>query len=271
MDKLNENGSKVKDGLTVVNARTSAYTPAKFEPTWIETKNERNLEVAMEMCSKVSGDGPLMELVGPAGRGKTRLVRRYASHKDCVYLLCIETWKRSELPMLRALCKELGVANERLPYRASEAFLTAADLLLKRPRAVFFDEMDLIPKRINLVRQLAEFTGGIFVLIGEETLSGYMAENQRVWSRTFQSIHFEPVDVNEIGVYGRTAAGLEILPPASDLMSNSPGGKDWRVIKRIVINLVEIANVHRSRIITEEMARQAINMGLKGRQAGVRA
>lgn len=247
---------------TVIRLERSEFIPARFEHKWVPTKNERNLQVALEVAQKGAGEGVLVEIVGNAGRGKTRTIRRYASHHESIYLLCIETWKRSELPMLQALCRELGILKP--PGRANDCFLLAAERLIDEPRIVFLDEIDLVPKRINLIRQLSEVVGGIFVLIGEEeTLSHHMTRNERVWSRTFQTLHFEPISVGDIIIYCKESGGIEVTPEAAVIMHQSPGGKDWRVVKRITIDLVEIANAHRTRIISEDMARQAIKLGLK--------
>jgi hypothetical protein len=238
------------------------YTPAVFNHQWVNTRNERNLDVVMEMLAKAAGEGVLCQITGPAGRGKTRTIRRYAANHRCIYLLCIEIWKRSELPMLQALCRELG-ANK--PFgRANECFRDAVERLLDDPRPVFMDEADLIPQRINLIRQLGEVTAVPFILVGEQRLADQMSSVDRVWSRTFQTLTFEPVSVSDIVLYGRESGGLEISPPVVHLAHQSTKGQDWRVIKRIVMDLVEIANAKRTRDVSVEMMEQAIGMSAKG-------
>jgi len=242
--------------------KENGYEPAVFEPKWVMTRNERNFNVAMEVLQKGMGEGRFMEVIGKAGRGKTFLIRRHVANNKGVYILCLPTWKRSDLVMLQMLCRELGVAKP--PIKANDCFLAAAERLIADPQPVFLDEMDLLPQRIELVRSLSEFTAAPFVLIGEESLQDQLTRNERVWSRTYQTLWFEPLSVSDIITYGQDAAGLEIGQAAAAEMHQAKGGSDWRVIKRMVIDLVEIANVKRSRAITVEMARQAINMGIKG-------
>lgn len=261
---------KVQDQANAVNGDVTRmieknYIPAKFEPKWVSTRNERNLKVAMGVALEAAGDGVLIEVVGKSGRGKSAVAKRIVSHNnenDWIYLLCLEVWRRSELSMLQAICREVGVIQP--PKRSSDCFMAAADRLIAEPRPVFLDEMDLLPNRINLVRQLAEVTGGIFILIGEESLSEHMERVERVWSRTLQTLQFEPVSPGDIIFYASESAGLELSAEAASVIHRSPGGQDWRVVRRATIHLVEIANMNQSRNISEEMARQAVDMGLKG-------
>lgn len=250
---------------------TVKWTPARWEVKWVTTRNERNFVVVMDLVARTAGEGRLVELTGAAGRGKTTTVRRMAANSNprWPYLLCLEVWKRSEKAMLQALCKELGIV--RPPEHTSSAFAAAAERLSANPVPVFLDEMDLLPNRINLVRQLSEVSSAPFVLIGEESLSDAMARYGRVTSRTIQALEFAPVSAAEIIVYGRETSGLEIPSEAAQVLHASPGGGDWRIIRNLTLDLVEIANAHQTRTVSADMARQAVGMRPKTRGRGGRS
>lgn len=243
------------------SARETETSPARFDGSkWIVSKNERNLCVMMDVLEKGAGEGRFGLVYGEAGRGKTRTTHRYASHNRNIHLLMRSTWKTSELGLLQALCRELGVPNP--PARKDPAFTQVVDRLLDSPRVVFLDEMEKLPRHLDLVRELAELTGVSFVLIGENELVSVMQRNKRVWSRTYQMLHFDPVSGSDIVLFAREAAGLEIDPDALAEIKKAPGGGDWRVVRRTMMDLIEMANIAKTRTVNREMAMAAMRMGL---------
>lgn len=231
-----------------------------FTPRWIVTRNENNFLDALDVLEKGAGEGRFCVVSGDAGRGKTRTTQRYAAKNGCVHMLVRSTWRTSELGLLQALCTELGTTKP--PSRKDWAFTEAAERLIEDPKPVFLDEMEKLPQHLNLVRELSEITACPFVLIGEPELVSVMTRNKRVWSRTFQMVRFEPVETTEIITYGKETCGLEILPDAATLINRSPGGGDWRVIKRTMLNLVHVANHNGTVQVTKDMAKTALKMGL---------
>lgn len=252
---------KIKSTGEVVQLN-SGFVPAKFERRWIPTTNQRNFDVMLDTLKKAEGRGCLGMIVGPFGRGKTWMVRRHAAHTRAVYLLCWDTWKNSELGMLQALCRELGMGNP--PYRKDACLLQIVDRLIASPRVVFLDEIDLVPKRLDLVRQIVEITASTFVLVGETDLAHQMEQNGRIWSRTFQTLVMEPVSLSDVIFYAREAGGLEVGEDAAAILHEAPGGGDWRNLERLTIELVEICNAQRTRTVSEAMARLAVKVSLKG-------
>lgn len=242
------------------------FRPAKFEPKWVDCRNEENFLAMMEILEQGAGEGRFGLIYGPAGRGKSRTTARWAAHQGCVYLLMLPIWANSELGFLQALCRELGVLQP--PRTKNGCFAEVVEKLVAAPGPVFLDEMDLAPKHLNLVRALAELTGAAFVLIGEDELVAMMSQNKRVWSRVYQALHFEAVGPRDIITYGRETAGLELDAAAATELNKSEGGEDWRVIKRTMIDLVGLANSKRTRQVTVEMVRQALKMGFRGSRRG---
>ncbi len=262
VEKIHNKDPEVNSTASVIPIESKGYKSAVFTPKWVSTKNEKKCQRSINMALKL-GDGCFVSWEGDAGDGKTTIASYLVSNNDYIYLLGLETYKRSELPILQSFCRELGRTNP--PSRSNDCLLWIVDRLTEHRRVIFLDEIDLIPQRINLIRQLAELTGSVFVLIGETGLTEHLIQNKRVWSRTFQSVYFEPIIMGEIILYGKESAGLVITEEAAKEIHMSPGGKNWRVVKRITMNLVEIANVMKTRIVTAEMAKQAIDMGLKGK------
>lgn len=239
------------------------FLPVKFQPRWVSTQNIRQFNAIMEVVKDAEGDGVLVAVIGSAGLGKTRTVRHYASNNDCIYVLCLEDWNSSSLGMLQKLCRELGM--ERPPGRKYDCILEVVDRLIRNPRPIFLDEVDLVPKRMELVRQLTELTAVPIILVGENRLADHITKNERTWSRTLKVMRFEPVSLADIILYMREAACLEVPEDAARELRASPGGWEWRVIRRLTIELIEIANHYQSRVVTMEMARMAIKMGIKGK------
>lgn len=243
------------------------YRPARFDGSkWVNSRNDRNLSVMMEVLEKGAGEGRFGLVYGEAGRGKTRTTHRYASHNRNIHILMRSTWKTSELGLLQALCRELGVP--RPPARKDQAFTEVVDRLIEWPRPVFLDEMEKLPRHLDLVRELAELTRAAFVLIGEDELLPVMQRNKRVWSRVFQKLHFEPVSGSDIMVYGRDACGLEIDPEAAAAIAKAPGGGDWRVVRRTLMDLVEMANIAKTRSVNRDMAVEAMRLGFSAASRG---
>ncbi len=238
------------------------WTPLKFEHKRVACQNQENFEAMMEILELGRDEGRFGLIYSTAGRGKSRTTAAWAANHGAVHLLMLPIWNASELGFLQALGRELGL--KALPLTKNECFAKAVDLLVSQPRPVFLDEMDLCPRHLNLVRVLSELTGAAFVLIGEKELPALMSQNKRVWSRVFQVLHFEPVSPRDIITYGREAANLEVEAGAAAELNRSPGGEDWRVIKRTMIDVVGLANAKRTGQVSVEMMRQAIKMGFQG-------
>jgi DNA transposition AAA+ family ATPase len=239
-----------------------SWTPLKFEHKRVACQNQDNFLAMMEILELGQDEGRFGLVYGPAGRGKSRTTAAWAANNGSVHLLMLPIWNASELGFLQALCRELGL--KAIPLTKNDCFAKAVDLLVAQPRPVFLDEMDLAPRHLNLVRVLAELTGAAFVLIGENELPAIMSQNKRVWSRVFQVMNFEPAAPRDIITYGREAAGLEVEAASAAELNRSPGGEDWRVIKRTMIDVVGLCNAKKTRIVTAEIMRQAIKMGFRG-------
>lgn len=234
-----------------------------FNPVFVKTKNVRNFEVMMDALELNNDEGCFGMVYGQAGRGKSRTSQWFHAHNDCVYLRIMRVWKDSELEFLRALCRELKVISP--PGRKAAAFSAVIDALVNNPRPVFIDEVEKMkPGFIEVVRDLVDATGQIFVLLGEEELVPYMQRHRRVWSRTFQQLEFQPIEIADILMYAKESTGLKLSIDVASALHRASDGS-WRPVKRALIGMVQWANSNDSRTITLKTAKMIIKSALTGK------
>lgn len=232
-------------------------------PVFVKTANVRNFSVLMDALELAAGEGRLGLVYGPAGRGKTRTAQWYTANNEAVYLRAVTCWATSELAFLQGLARELGIATP--PHRKGPCFAEAVDALVHNPRPVFVDEIEKLSARfLDLVRDLTDISTAPFILIGEEELVPAMKRNRRVWSRTFQQMEFKPVGIADLMAYANSAASLKLAGPVAEVFHKASGG-DFRLIRRDILSLVQIANAKGTAEVDLDMARAAVSYGLAGR------
>jgi len=235
----------------------------EVKPTFVEkTRNIRNFTVMMDGLALGRGEGRMGLVYGQAGRGKTRTADWYHAHNGGIFMRMLTVWRTSELEFLKSLCKELGILSS--PGRKGPAFAAAVDALLADPKPVILDELEKLPPYfLDIMRDLSDLSTAPVILIGEEELVSYMRVNRRVWSRTHQAIEFAPMSKPDIISYFSLAAQLTVTADVVDVFYRAADG-DFRIVKRGLISLAQIANAKETRNITPEMARIALETGLKG-------
>ena len=233
-----------------------------FKRVHIHNKNVSNFAVLMDGLELAAGEGCLGLVTGPAGRGKTDTAIKHASHNGCIYLRMHKIWRTSELEFLKRFCMELGL--EEPPKRKGPCYYFILDQLRNDPRPVFLDELEKLPRSfLDVIRDISDETAAPFVLIGEAGLEALCLENKRVWSRIFQSMKFAPISAPDIMLYTRESTGMALNPQAAQILHKGSGG-DFRLVKRNVISLVQIANSRGTADVTEEMAHLALKVGVRG-------
>lgn len=234
----------------------------ELKPVFVKTRNVDNFGVLMDALETARGEGRLGLVYGRAGRGKTRTAQWYAAHNRCGYLRVATIWRQNETDFLQALCRAVGIKTP--PARKGRCFTDLVELLLHNPQPVFLDEIEKLHGAfLDVVRDLSDLSAAPFVLIGEEELLPVMQRNRRVWSRTYQQIEFEPIAVSDVMFYAADAAGLKFSPEVAGILHKSSGG-DFRLVRRDMLSLIQFANAKKTTEITEEMARIAVKVGLKG-------
>jgi len=235
----------------------------EVKPVFVEkTKNVRNFSVMMDGLALGRGEGRLGMVYGRAGRGKTRTAQWYHAHNGGVFLRMQTIWRTSELEFLRALCRELGILSA--PGRKGPAFMAIVDTLIADPKPIFLDEVEKLPKYfLDVIRDLSDLSTAPIILIGEEELVSYMRVNRRVWSRTYQSLEFLPISKPDIVTYIAASAGLAIDNQVAGVFHDASGG-DFRIVRRGLLALTQIANAKQTNQITVDMAQVAVKTGLRG-------
>ena len=235
----------------------------EVKPVFVEkTKNVRNFSVMMDGLALGRGEGRLGMVYGRAGRGKTRTAQWYHAHNGGVFLRMQTIWRTSELEFLRALCRELGILSA--PGRKGPAFMAVVDTLIMDPKPIFLDEVEKLPKYfLDVIRDLSDLSTAPIILIGEEELVSYMRVNRRVWSRTYQSLEFLPISKPDIVTYIAASAGLAIDNQVAGVFHDASGG-DFRIVRRGLLALTQIANAKQTNQITVDMAQVAVKTGLRG-------
>ncbi len=236
----------------------------QLKPTFVKTRNVRNFEVLMQGLDLGAGEGRLGLVHGRAGRGKTRTAQWYAAQTGSIYLRMVTVWRQSELEFLRTLCRELGIASP--PHRKGPCFVAIIDKLLVAPRPLFLDEIEKLSGHfLDVVRDLSDLATIPIILIGEAELPVVMRRNARVWSRTQQELEFEPITSADIIYYigESTSQQIKLTPKMVAIIETASAG-DFRLVRRALLNLVQIFNAEGSGSITEQMVKIAVKTGLNG-------
>lgn len=232
-----------------------------MEPIFVQTENVKNLIAFMAQIHKRVGHDSLGLISGPAGRGKTCTAKWYATQNECVYVESLRDW--SSLWMFQNICRAMGIAP--IPGRKKAAFEAIVEASTENPRPIILDEADLIGSRlIESVRDLCKVMMVPWVLVGEESLPELMRHDRRVWSRTYVSMEFKPMQANEIIYYAHKAAGLKVPADCADLIQRKSSG-DIRLVGRTVGMLETICNANRTNAATLKITKAAISKGLQER------
>lgn len=239
-------------------------TMVRFSPTFVQTKNVRDLNVMMAgllLDRSDVGDERLGCVWGRAGRGKTRTVQTWAAANGAIYLATVSVW--SEVDFLAAICRELGV--RQIPHRKGKCFGLLIETLMRNPRLIIIDEIERFgQKYLEIVRDIANVSGGVVVLVGEEELPHLMRQNRRVWSRTYRTLEFAPISASDIITYVHQCTGLGLTKEALEILHKSSRG-DIRLVRRDTITLTHAYNhLRKTGEVDAETAKVAVKESLRG-------
>ena len=138
------------------------------------------------------------------------------------------------------------------------------DRLIDERKPIFLDEFEKLPQNyLGIIRELTETTGVPFVLIGEEELLAYMRRDERVWSRTYQQIEFQPITESDIILYAGEAARIKLSSPVAKILLAASGG-DFRIVRRDLLKLVFYATPYRRGTSPRRWRRWRSRSGCKG-------
>lgn len=232
------------------------------KPTFVKTANVRNAESMMDGLALADGEGRFGLVHGRAGRGKTRWAQHFvANNRNCHYILALHIWRNSLGELLKRIAFEIGLISP--PGRVGALFTAISERLVKTRPALFIDEPEkLTLGHIELLRDLTEATAAPIIMVGEEDLLKMMSKHRRVWSRTYQQVEFKPFGVADIVQYAAAAAGVRFTSPsAAEVMFKASEG-DIRIVRRDLINLVQILNAKGVAEADEKTAAAAVRQAL---------
>lgn len=232
-----------------------------FKPEFINTKNVRNFTLMMDALMTYNDEGRLGLIYGRAGHGKSRTSEWYAINNDCIYLRIVPVW--SELDFLRALCRELGDVNP--PKRKGPAFAIITDLLRHNPRPVFLDEVEQLknPKRfLEIIRTFSDISAAPVIMLGEEELFHLMQQSDRISSRTYRNLRFDPIEAADIMAYTQATSGIKLSASQAGRVHKETRG-DLRDIKRILMALIDFLYGRGKDAPDDDLVKQAIKSVMK--------
>lgn len=194
---------------------------------------------------------------GQAGRGKSVAADRYHCTRGTgSYVRVWQNWSQSAF--LQRLLFEVRGTNEDMPRhngnRCKEMIVRLLkDKLKAKPQVLFIDEADRLKiDRIEDLRDIHEMTGVPIVLIGEEGLSGLLAERRRIWSRVVHEVEFGAIAAAEVAIYAVQAAGLSIPADLCQKISDKSEG-DFRLVRNMMLLLEQAAKAAQSNMVDSAM------------------
>lgn len=223
------------------------------------TSNVKLFMAAMQEAQRAS-DPALLAFWGQAGRGKTSTSRFYAAQEGWTYCRAKTLW--SDLWMLQDLCYELEV--DPIPKRKKACFEEISERLTESPRPMLIDEADKMPGHtLEVIRDLADITSAPFALVGEKLLLHKMQRERRIWSRTLRAVEFGPITTQDILFFAKQAADLALTAGQAEALRAASEG-DFRLVKRDVARIEDLAAVNKLDRIADDTVQLAIRQGFRG-------
>jgi len=223
---------------------------------FLTTSNVNRFEdLCREMEDRRSLIGPSMAMVtGPAGRGKTECAKRYAVQSGAVYIPPMI--KTSATMLLQEITLDLAKMR---PGRIAGCLDVIQREMIRQRRLVMIDEADLVPMPlIEMLRNINERYACPILLIGEDALTGRLANKRRIWSRIRRSMAFEPVTQANVVLFFRKALELNINEGAVQLINLSCDG-DWRPVLKWATDIERALEASGLTEIPDDLVRDIIN------------
>ena len=218
----------------------------ELQPVFINTRNVGRAKTMMSALALMPHKPRLAALYGHAGIGKSYWATSHIAQQPELspYLKCQWVWANSELEFLKALCRACWIQEADLPRRKAACYRLILDQLTSKPHLpLFIDDfhrMRQAPGHLEILRDLTELSGAPIVLIGEEALGGMVQKHDQIWSRTKQTLKFQPNEVADIVLLFQKAANLDLARPAAVHLHDWAGG-DFRPVENALAGCLQLA------------------------------
>ncbi|EAP4496784.1 helix-turn-helix domain-containing protein [Salmonella enterica] len=179
-------------------------------------------DLALGIISNTHMDGDIGVIHGPAGMGKSMVLRQYASTSKGVILIEADPGYTARV-LLQELCARLGVKKTGNIHELSEECIQA---LTGTGWVILVDEAELLPYRaLEVLRRIHDRSGVALVLAGMPrllvNLKGSRGEYAQLYSRVGMALDIEAYTADPKKAADVDADFLTILasllPPGSDI------------------------------------------------------
>ncbi|EAN8608561.1 ATPase [Salmonella enterica] len=152
----------------------------------------RLADLALGLISNTHMDGDIGVIFGPAGMGKSMVLRQYASTSKGVILIEADPGYTAKV-LLQELCARLGVKKTGNIHELSEECIQA---LTGTGWVILVDEAELLPYRaLEVLRRIHDRSGVALVLAGMPrllvNLKGSRGEYAQLYSRVGMALDIE--------------------------------------------------------------------------------
>lgn len=224
--------------------------PNKF----ITTENTMALdELAQDLLNPATTLNASIGIVcGHAGYGKTTAIKHFCTMIDAaVYVLFIEGFTLTTL--VREIAKALGGVRYH-SFELNKDYIKEATSVYRK--LIVIDEADRLPLRyLESIRNLNEYCGLPFLLVGESSIKSKMAALPRLESRIRnRPLEFSSLSDIDIRNFYQQAVGLDIAytPKAIDQLLKLCHG-DFRIMVNDAHRIVQILNANGLDEISQEV------------------
>ncbi|EMX0644578.1 AAA family ATPase [Salmonella enterica] len=179
-------------------------------------------DIALALISNTHMDGDIGVIYGPAGMGKSMVLRQYARTSKGVILIEADPGYTAKV-LLQELCARLGVKKTGNIHELSEECIRA---LTGTGWVILVDEAELLPYRaLEVLRRIHDRSGVALVLAGMPrlliNLKGSRGEFAQLYSRVGMALDIEaytadPEKAADVDTDFSTILAC-MLPPGSDM------------------------------------------------------
>lgn len=225
---------------------------------WIETSQTKMVRI---IISKAIAKEEMAVIYGESGSGKTTLTRPIATEEltNAAYVQCYDG-----MPTKRLLLELSEQLNFDLPKSTvDDMFHRLKNELLQRDVVIFVDESEYLNySSIEKLRRLWDMTNTPVIMIGTKDLLRNISKHRQLRSRTKTGWHIEALKSDEVDRYIEET-GKSFHPQAVENIKKLTKG-NFRDTAFLINNALELAEITKEEVISQELVMNAKKMSLMG-------